>query len=238
VIWKVGDRQIICYPPYWEIKGEHFGLDLDIKISGIGNSVPHHGTWHDFATNGVAGNEQIGRAEGTFTYNGETYTLDDGWAVRERECLGKGWDVPSLVGAAQGYVWGWCFSDALTVFFFSQEGSGHSASRVYLEDRMVDFGADDMVVEVLASWIDPLTHATQPTSWRVRMKSAAGSLELDVATWSRCLFGFHLLEGYTTHHAALGRTSGRYVSPDGHVIPLDDTRTYVEQGFATPLVAG
>jgi hypothetical protein len=71
VIWKAANRETICYPPYWEIKGEHFGLDLDIKVSGIGDSVPHLGTWQDFTANGVAGNEQLGTAEGSFTYNGE-----------------------------------------------------------------------------------------------------------------------------------------------------------------------
>jgi hypothetical protein len=237
VIWKAGNRQVICRPPYWDLKGEHLGVDIDIKISGIGTSIPYHGSWGDLATTGVAGNEQLAKAEGNLTYNGETYNLDEGWAVRERTCLGKGWDVPSLMGSA-GYIWGWCFSEALKVFCFAQEGSGHFAGRVYLEDRMIDFSADDTVVEPLASWIDPLTHATQPTSWHITMRSDAGSLELNVDTWSRYLFGFHLLEGYTTHHGALGRASGRYVFPDGHVISIDDCISYFEQGFATPLAAG
>jgi len=238
VVWKAGDRQIICYPPYWELKGEHLGVDINMKLSGIGKSIPYHGIWQDLATNGVAGNEQLAKAEGSFTCNGETYTLDEGWAVRERTCLGRGWDVPSLLGSAEGYIWGWCFSDAVKVFCFAQGGSGHFAGRVYLEDGMIEFGADDTVVEPLASWIDPLTRATYPTGWRITMRSNAGSLELNVDTWSRYLFGFHLLESYTTHHGALGRASGRYVLPDGAVISIDDCISYFEQGFATPLAAG
>src|ERR1039458_6075010 len=73
VIWKAGNRQIICDPPYWELKGEHLGVDIDIRVCGIGKSIPYHGTWDGLATSGVAGNEQLGRAEGSITYDGETY---------------------------------------------------------------------------------------------------------------------------------------------------------------------
>src|ERR1039458_6480103 len=65
VIWKAGNRQIICRPPYWELKGEHLGVDIDIRVCGIGKSIPYHGTWDGLATSGVAGNEQLGRAEGS-----------------------------------------------------------------------------------------------------------------------------------------------------------------------------
>jgi hypothetical protein len=237
VVWKAGNRQIIARPPCWELKGEHMGVDMDITLTGIGTSIPYHGTWDGLATTGVAGNEHLATAEGSFTYEGVTFTLDEGWAVRERTCLGQGWDVPSLLGSAEGYIWGWAFSDAVKVFVYAQEGSGHFAGRIFLEDHMINVTSDETVVEPLGSWVDPLTHATHNTSWRITMTTDAGTVELNVVTWSRCLFGFHLVEAYTTHHGALGRAGGRFVHTDGTVVALDDCLAYFEQGFATPLAA-
>lgn len=238
VTWKIGDRRIIARPPYWELKGEHLGVDVDLTIGGIGKSIPYHGLWDGLASHGVAGNEHLGWAEGTITYAGATHTLDEAWAVRERTCMGKGWDVLSLLGYNYGYLWGWCFSDAIKIFCFAQPESGHFSGRVFTGDQIVDFGKGEITVDVLESWKDPLTGVTYPTHWDIRMKSAQGTVEMDVNTWSRALFGFHLTPGYTTHHCALGRTRGRFVFPDGRAIPIDDSLSYFEQGKATPLGIG
>lgn len=237
VTWRAGNREIICQPPYWRVKGEHMGIDVDIRISGQGKSIPYHGTWDQLPVCGVAGNEQLGKATGCITYQGETFVLDEGWAVRERTCLGKGFDVPSLLGAKEGYLWGWVFSEDIKVFCFAQSGSGHFAARVFHQDGIIDFGAEHSQVIPLNSWTDPLTRATQTTGWRLRMHSDQGTLEFEAHTWSRYLFGFHLVKGYTTHTGALGRASGRFVFPDGRTIAIDDRIAYFEQGFATLLPA-
>jgi hypothetical protein len=57
-------------------------------------------------------------------------------------------------------------------------------------------------------------------------------------TWARALYGLHLATGYTTHHITTGRTNGRFVFPDGRIIPIADSLSYVEQGKATPLGLG
>jgi hypothetical protein len=239
VVWKAGNRQFIARPPYWELKGEHMGVDMDLRMTGIGKSIPYHGTWDGLATTGVGGNEHLAKAEGGFTYEGTTYTLDEGWAVRERTCLGKGWDVPALLGSqsAGGYIWGWAFSEAVKVFVYAQEATGHFAGRIFVDDQVINISAEDTVVEPLTSWIDPLTHATHDTSWRVTMKCDAGTVDMTVNTWARCVFGFHMLHAYTTHHGAMGRATGQFVHTDGNVVALDDCLAYFEQGFATPLEA-
>lgn len=237
VTWRAGAREIECRPPQWRVRGEHLGVDVDLVITGIGEPVPYHGTWDQLAKVGVAGNEQLGRATGRISYQGTTYTLDEGWAVRERTCLGSGFDVPSLLGAKEGYLWGWVFSEDLKVFCFAQGGSGHFAARVFHAGGVIDFGAEHSTVEPLASWTDPQTRATQVTAWRIRMESGAGKLEFEARTWSRYLFGFHLAKGYTTHCGALGRANGRFEFPDGRVVPIEERIAYFEQGFATLLPA-
>jgi hypothetical protein len=51
------------------------------------------------------------------------------------------------------------------------------------------------------------------------------------------IFGFHLLEAYTTHTGKAGRANGRFVLPDGEVIPIADEVCYMEHGFTTPNIA-
>jgi len=237
VTWRAGQREIVCQPPHWHVVGEHMGVDVDIHIHGQGRSIPYHGTWDKLPTAGVAGNEQLGIAEGRITWQGVTYHLDEGWAVRERTCLGKGFDVVSLLSAKEGYLWGWVFSEEVKVFCFAQGGSGHFAARVFHHDGIIDFGPEHSSVEPLAAWTDPMTRSRQTTGWRLRMQSDAGMLELEIHTWSRYLFGFHLAKGYTTHSGALGRANGRFRFPDGREVRVDERIAYFEQGFATLLPA-
>jgi hypothetical protein len=237
VTWKAGQRQIVCRPPYWDVQGTHMGVDVNLVIAGDGPSVPYHGTWDKLGETGVAGNEQLGTATGSITYQGTTYTLDEAWAVRERTCLGKDHNVPKLLSAKAGYIWGWVFSDMLKVFCFAQGGSGHFAGRVFIDNGIIDFGAEHTTVEAVDSWTDPRTHSQQATAWTVVMASEKGRLELDVRTWSRYLFGFHLVDAYTTHCGALGRTSGRFTFPDGRVVSVHDKIAYFEEGFSTVLPA-
>jgi len=237
VVWQAGNRQVIARPPVWEVRGEHLGVDVDLQLTAIGSAVPYHGPWEGLAENGVAGNEQLARATGSISYKGDTYVLDEGWAVRERTCLGKDFDVPALLGQKEGYIWGWCFSEALKLFCFAQGGSGHFAGRVFLKDQQIDFDADNTTVEETARWTDPTCRATFATDWHIIMASAAGRLEVNVRTWTRYLFGFHLIDGYTTHFGSLGRASGSFTFPNGNVITMDDQIAYFEQGFATMLPA-
>lgn len=238
VTWAAGDRKIICHPPYWDLKGEHMGVDIDIRITGTGKSMPYHGAWDQLAETGIAGNEQLGRAEGSFTHDGKKYELTQAWAVRERTCLGAGKDVMALLGSVSGYIWGWCFSEQASVFCFAQRGSGHYAARVFVEDKVIDFTEAENQIDPLAHWTDPLTKMTHATAWKIRMKNPDGTLELDVKTWSRCMFGFHQRDGYSSHHGALGRCSGVFINSDGKRYEFDDTTAYFEQGCATPLGIG
>jgi hypothetical protein len=186
---------------------------------------------------GLAGNEVLCRGEGTCTYGGTTYTLETGWGVRERTFLGKNFDVPSLLGTGSGYLWSWTFSEDIKVFYFSQSGSGHHAGRVFLKDRIIDFGGEQTTAEVLDTWTDPLTHETKATRMLITMHSEQGDLELEIKTWRRMVFGFHLVGAYTTHTGKTGRANGRFALPDGTSIPIDDQLCYIEHGFATPIIA-
>jgi hypothetical protein len=237
VKWKIGNRRLVARPPVWEINGEHHGVDLDLTLTAVHDPVSHHGSWEGLIQRGTAGDEVLCHAEGTCTYRGKTYELREGFGVRDKSCFGAKFDVLSLLGAGGGYSWSWIFGDELTVFYFSQTGSGHSAGRVFLEDRLIDFNGQQTAATILDTWTDPLTHDSQATRMRITMKLDEGDLDVEVNTWSRVVFGLHLAEGYTTHTGKCGRAKGRFIFPDRRVIPIDENLAYIEHGFATPLAA-
>jgi hypothetical protein len=234
VVWQAGNREMRFEAPTWEVRGEHFGLDLQMKFTALGAPVPYHGDWEGLVERGVGGNEVLCRGEGSCTYKGKQYVIENGWGVRERTFLGKNFDVPALLGTGAGYLWSWVFAEQVQVFYFSQGGSGHHAGRVFLHDKLIDFTGEQTAVEVLETWTDPLTHETKATRMRISMKSEQGELELEINTWRRMIFGFHLLEAYTTHTGKAGRATGKFTLPDGTALPIDDELCYMEHGFATP----
>lgn len=237
VIWQAGNRVMTFSAPTWTVKGEHFGIDLDITFTAEGAPIPYHGDWAGLAERKVAGNEVLCKGEGSCTIDGQTYTIEKGFGVRERTFLGRDFDVPSLLGVGQGYMWGWTFTNELKVFFFKQGASGHQAGRVFLADKIIDFAPENTSTEVLEEWTDPLTHETRATRMKLRMSSPEGELELELTTWRRMIFGFHLVEAYTTHTGKQGRASGKFTFPDGRILLIDDEICYMEHGFPTPNIA-
>ncbi|BFM08262.1 hypothetical protein [Halioxenophilus aromaticivorans] len=237
VIWQAGNRVMTFSAPTWTVKGEHFGIDLDITFTAEGAPIPYHGDWAGLTQRKVAGNEVLCKGEGSCTVDGKTYTLEKGFGVRERTFLGRDFDVPSLLGVGQGYLWGWTFTHGLKVFFFKQGGSGHQAGRVFLDGQVIDFDGEHTTTEILQDWTDPLTHETRATRMKLHMKSEQGELALELNTWRRMIFGFHLLEAYTTHTGKQGRASGKFTYPDGRTITIDDEICYMEHGFPTPNIA-
>ncbi|GAB3101606.1 hypothetical protein G8770_14310 [Aestuariicella hydrocarbonica] len=237
VTWQAGNRIITFSAPTWTVTGEHFGIDLDITFTAEGKPAPYHGDWAGLVDRKVAGNEVLCHGEGTCTYEGKTYRLENGFGVRERTFLGRNFDVPSLLGLGKGYLWSWTFAPEIKVFYFEQGGSGHHAGRVFLKEGLIDFSGEQTTVEVLESWTDPLTHENRATRMIVSMKSEKGELELEINTWRRMIFGFHLLEAYTTHTGKAGRASGKFTYPDGRVLNINDEVAYMEHGFPTPSIA-
>ncbi len=235
VVWRAGNRELVSSAPTWELTGEHFGVDVDLKFTADGAPDYFSGNWAGLPRRRIGGNEVLCRGKGSCTYDGKTYTVENGFGVRERVCLGRDFDVPTLLGSTGGYLWTWVFTEKLKVFYFNR--GGHHAGTVFLGDSTIQFTGEQTTADVLEQWTDPLTHETQATRMLVRMKSADGDLEVEIHTWRRFIFGFHLIGGYTTHTGKTGRASGTFTSPDGRVIPIDDELCYLEHGFATPIVA-
>jgi hypothetical protein len=238
--WAAGNRRVVRRGDTWIITGEHAGVDLDIVATAVGEAEYYKGPWSNVETVGIAGNSQLCHASGTFAHGGRTYTITDGWATRERALFGNGWDVVSNLNrtTSRNYFWTWVFSDDLQMFFYEQAGSNGAAANVYFKDgSIIHFSEAQTEAVITKRWVDPLVRENMATALEILMESEHGKLTLDVRSWARSLFGFHLQNGYTVHSGAIGRANGSFVKPDGTVIPVAEATNYIEQGYAVMLPA-
>lgn len=240
VTWAAADRRVVRRGDVWTVTGEHAGVHLDLVVTAIRDPEWYKGPWENVATVGIAGNSLLCRVTGTFTHAGSTYRITDGWAVRERALFGNGWDVVSNLHrtSKRNYFWNWVFTDELQMFFYEQAGSNGAAAHVYLSDgSIIHFDEEQTSAVITRRWADPMVRENMATAIEIVMSSEQGTLELDVRTWARSLFGFHPRNGYTIHSGAIGRASGRFTRPDGSVLAIDEATSYIEQGYAVMLPA-
>jgi hypothetical protein len=101
-MWAAGNRRVVRRGDTWTITGEHAGVDLDIVATAVGETEYYKGTWDNVETVGIAGNSQLCRASGTFSHDGVTYTITDGWATRERARTPDGTAIP--IADATSYI--------------------------------------------------------------------------------------------------------------------------------------
>ena len=241
VIWKVGNVQQICRPPYWELKGEHMGVEFDLLFSGLGDAAFHKGKYADFAANGIAGYEAPLCAEGTIKAEGKTYTLkkEKSFGCQEKFTQ-PAWDLAKVL-IGETYYWVWWANEHVRIFIYSYPSMGRSYSHVVVDGQEVDFsenGKSNIKMEELEFWIDPKTRMRVPVKWHFNMQSANGTIDLDVAASSRTFYGYLTESGATMHYGLHSHSLGQMSFPDGRTIPLKDMRTYVEHGWcAIPLPA-
>jgi hypothetical protein len=239
VTWKLGNKKIVCRPPYWELKGEHMGIEFDLLLTGIGDAAYHKGKYVDFATNGLAGYEQPLAVEGTITAQGKTYNL-----IKEKSfgCQEKftqpAWDLAKVL-TGETYYWVWWANENVRIFIYSYPSVGKSYSFVTVDGKEVNFsenGKSNIKMEELEFWVDPKTRMRVPIKWHFNMASANGVIDLDVAAASRTFYGYLSESGATMHYGLHSHSEGKFSFPDGRTIPLKDMRSYVEHGWcAIPL---
>jgi hypothetical protein len=238
--WAAANRKVVRRGDTWTVTGEHAGVHLDLVVTATREPEWYKGPWENVATVGIAGNSLLCRVSGTFSHDGVTYTITDGWAVRERALFGNGWDVVSNLNRTtkRNYFWNWVFTDELQMFFYEQAGSNGAAAHVYLNDgSIIHFDESQTEAVITKRWVDPMVRENMATAIEIRMSSDQGTLVLDAQTWARSLFGFHPKNGYTIHSGAIGRANGSFTRPDGSVLAINEATSYIEQGYAVMLPA-
>ncbi|MBU4011435.1 MAG: hypothetical protein KJ882_11800 [Proteobacteria bacterium] len=241
VIWKLDNRQYICRPPYWELKGEHMGIEFDLLLSGNGDASFHKGIYADLAKNNVAGYEAPLCCEGTFKVEGKTYKLRKDKSVGCQEKFTQpAWDLAKVL-RGETYYWIWWANESVRIFIYYYPSVGKAYSHVMVDDQEVDFsenGTSNIKMEELEYWIDPKTRMRIPVKWHFTLKSAIGEINLDASAESRTFYGYLSESGATIHYGLHSHSLGEMNLADGRKIALKDMRTYIEHGWcAIPLPA-
>lgn len=237
VIWHAGNRQYISRPPYWEVKGEHMGVDCDLILGGLGNTTRTFGAWSDLNKNGKAGYDHRCWAEGTITVGGKKHTLEKGFGIHELMAFGNSWD--QMVIMRNPYYWIVSMNESMQIYLVNVPGLGFSYGRVYLDDKEIPFGKGEVTIDELELWIDPKTGMQAPIRWHLNMNSAHGVLDMEMTAYARGLYCVMTSGGYTMRNCFMIRSNGRFFLPTGQSVPIQDMMTYMEWGrSAMPLEGG
>lgn len=234
VIWKLGNRQHICRPPYWEVKGEHMGIEFDLLLTGIGDAPYHKGPYKDLEQNQVAGYEHPLCAEGTIKANGKTYTLrkEKSFGCQER-FIQPAWDLAEVL-QGETYYWNWWANENVRIFTYNYPSVGKSYSHVTVDGEVVSFeenGHSNIKMEELEYWIDPKTRFRVPNKWHFNMQAATGTIDLEVSAANRTFYSYLTKSGATIHYGMHSHSEGSMTLADGRTIELKNMRSYIEHGW-------
>lgn len=228
-IWRAGNRQWISRPPYWQVKGEHMGVDLDLTLGGMGHASRVYGPWETLAETGRAGYENCCWAEGTITVKGRKYTLENGWGDHGVLTFGEGYQ--QVEGMRPGYYFVWAWHRKMQIFFWVQPGSGIGSGFAYTDDgREFKFGPGQIRVSPLERWTDPVTSMDVPVRWHVNMNAPGMIADFVIDGQGRGIFCLPTNQGITARYSFSARANGQAFFATGENIELKDMTSFVQWG--------
>lgn len=238
VIWKAANLQWINRPPYWQLQGEHMGIEFDITLGALGNPTWVYGPWENLAEKGRAGYDQRTWAEGTVTVKGKKYTIENGWGDHGLLIFDEKYQA--VEGQRAGYYWVWAWHEKIQTFFWVQPGSGIGHGYAYTEDgREFILKPGEVRVTALDRWTDPVTNLDMPVRWHVSMKTQGLSAEYVLDGCGRGIFAVPSRDGLTARYSFSARGNGRAFLDTGESVALQDMTSYVEWGKSVlPLPSG
>ncbi len=241
VIWQADDRQMIARPPFWDIKGEHLGVDVDVTMEQFGDADWILGPWDDLPKTGRAGRDVVAKASGRITARGKVYELEEhSVAVHEHVVLGESW-VAQARSPIQ-YFYHVFRSEELQLMVLFRPDSGLVYGRVVVpEGKEIRYSGANITIEEQDYWFDPRTAIRPPVRFRVQLDSAEGTVELFLTAYSRSLYVHAISQGTRTNYAMLVHSIGKFVGPDGKAILITDREedlSYIEWGITSPLGSG
>ncbi|MFH2047392.1 MAG: hypothetical protein ABIK92_19870 [Pseudomonadota bacterium] len=238
VTWKVGNREFINRPPYWEYKGEHMGVECNLTLGGLGNATRIYGAWDDLPKKMSGGFEQHCWVEGSITVEGKEYVLENGYGIHDRIVFGEQWDHQKNMAVPYSYLWG--MNDDLQIYLWDHPGIGMRFCRVFIEDKEITFTQADISLNELEWFVDhSMTGMRVPIRWHASMSSAAGVLDIDFTAGARGIYCVNTAGGTTLRYTYILHTNGRFMFPDGRCVQIKNMRTYKEWGRSTmPLPSG
>jgi len=236
IIWQRDKIQHICHPPYWELKGEHMGVEFDLSFAGLGNTVYWMGPFEGLAASGQAGFSQLATVEGTIKAGGKTYPITPEKATGEANKFLMTFDTAALHQIP--YYWLWCVGQDMQMMIYYIPGI-FLVAEVTVDGRKVSYETDQLTFDELDWWVDPKTGVRVPTRWHINLSSKEGVTDVMASAGSRMFYGYLTKSGVTIHYGMLSRANGRFFSPDGRTFGMKDAPSYIEWGRTIlPLPSG
>lgn len=237
VTWEIDNLKYICRPPYWEFKGEHMGVEIDLKATAIYDGVHFRGRQEDLLTKGSTGFGNPFVAEGYIKVKGRTYPIKNALGNHDK-IIFTGDLVKHFYDHHITYYWIWgLHPDCKTMLYFVP--GQPSFVWININGKDENNGIAEMEVTPLEYWIDPATGVQIPVRERMHVRTDNGSLDITVQAYARMNYGYLSKSGTSLHCAMLCQTNGKFYHKDGRVSPIAEVKTYVEWGRALfPLVSG
>lgn len=242
VIWQAGDRQYIARPPFWDIKGTHLGVDVDITMEQISSPDWYIGVWEDLPTHGRGGRDVWAKAWGTIKAGGKTYELEDNsFCTHEHVVTGERWTVTAIDSPIQ-YFMHTFRSDDMHIWLYARPDFSAPYARILFTDGTeVYYHGEAISIKMEDFWVDPQTQIRVPVKFRVDLNSPKGKVELTLKAYGRALYLYSLMMAERIHYDLFVHSDGRFISPDGKVTPIVDKYedvSFAEWGFTNPMGSG
>jgi len=238
VIWDIGQRQYICAPPVWQVKGSHAGVDLDLRMEQSAPAIWQWGPWESCRERGEGGFEVFVKGSGTIKVDGATYRIEKAHGLHEHALLGQSWPLTTTM-REHPFYWTSIHTDDLRVFHFQVPSKGIDAGLVRVDNRTLNYmpGSSATVSFVaLEHWQDPRSGLNIPSKWHLTMSSPEGLLDAGITGHGRGYYHYNERIGLIVSVWILGVANGAFDFPDGRRIPVKDGLACVNWG-RTILVA-
>ena len=230
VVWKAGGRDFIARPPYWEVRGCHKGVDLDLVMHSICPGFWYLGGFKDLAQNFSAGVDEYTQAEGTITVGGKKYEISHAGGLYEHVAL-PGWDQVA-VNQDGGYLWMVGWSEDIQVFVFYMKGLSNFTGHVIVDGKARSYRGEEQVkVDECDTWADPKSTIVTASKWHIKLTSDEGVLDILVSNGGRAFSINCFTNGFLGRYVNLAFMNGSFTMADGRIISLKNVRMCIDRTF-------
>ncbi|HSH94382.1 MAG TPA: hypothetical protein VK968_09575, partial [Roseimicrobium sp.] len=218
VTWAAHGCTYVSRPPVWELKGTHGGVTLDLTIRQMPPAWWILGPWQDAMKMNRGGYDAPCSVEGTITVHGRSFTLQNGYGIREHMATGSKMNVIAGIPQSQRMYWDWLVSKDYSIFFFTHSLYVHMGIvRAFGEDFLFDAKAGKGKIKhtVLENWNDPRSGLALPTRRHLAMASDRGVLDIEISAHGRSYMHWVMTEGLRVEIYQIGVANGEFVTTDG-----------------------
>lgn len=189
VTWKVHGRNYVSRPPYFEARGSHGGVELDLVFKQLPPALWVLGPFEKGEITNTGGYDAPCEVQGAITVAGRKLVLENGYGIHEHMVTGKRTRIIDNLPQPDRMYWEYLINKDIFVYYFSYPKPGIELGhvRAFGEEFHFDQTAGTGVVrnEILEHWNDPRSGQALASRWHLEMTSDRGRLDLQIAAHGR-----------------------------------------------------